>query len=160
PRAGRGRDARLSRAGGARVDRLPAWRARATPLGLNGGGSGDDLPALGRAGADGGAAERLRYPRAPERDGRRAAAVRAPLPARAHAHVRAEIARHPAWSHDGADEGKTWFVDVAPIRREPRLRWAWHSPQSPITGLRASSLGIVVVGLVDSVVLDPDDGSI
>lgn len=121
----------------------------------------DDLRALEREASQGGTAERLRYARALERAGRRDESLDALLPARADPQARAEIARFPAWTHDGADEGKTSFVDVAPIRSKPpdRPRWVWHSPQYPITGMRASPLGIVAIGLVDSLILDPDEGT-
>lgn len=119
----------------------------------------DDLRELERAARDGGPAARLRFARVLERVGRRDDALVALLPARGDAEVRREIARFPAWTHEDATAGRTRAIDVAPIRREPLVRFA-VTPRAgrPARALLASPLGIVWVDREGTIAID-DDGA-
>jgi hypothetical protein len=84
----------------------------------------ESLRAMSRAVEAGeGAGARLRYARALERAGRRDEAFDALASGREDPDVRAELARFPLWRQTDADAGRTRFLDVAPIRREPRVKW-------------------------------------
>ncbi len=82
--------------------------------------SDEEIRALER---DATPAGRLKVARALERLGRRDEALDALIPAREDRAVRAEIARYPAWTHEGGNEGNTFSVDVAPVLDQPRPIW-------------------------------------
>lgn len=113
--------------------------------------------------AGGSAADSLRYARALERAGRRDNALDVLLAVRdRHASIRAELARFPAWAQGDADAGRTRFLDLAPIRREPRVKWV--SPEradASVSRLLATPFGVVFAGPNEStVVLDPETGAL
>ncbi len=105
----------------------------------------DLLRALERDVAVEGAAPvtRLAYARALERVGRGDEALAALLPAIDDAAVRRRIATYSAWTHPGACAGRTRFVDVLPLEREPRVAWRLEAPFGSMVAA-ASELGIVL----------------
>ncbi len=124
----------------------------------------EKLRSLGRAAEVGGsAADTLRYARALERAGRRDDSLEVLVAARdPDASTRAELARFPAWAQADADAGRTHFLDLAPIRHEPRMKWISLERADP-TGSRllATPFGVAFAGPNGStVVLDPKTGAL
>jgi hypothetical protein len=120
----------------------------------------DDLRELQRAASDGGTAARLRLGRALERLGRRDEALVALQPAREDPEARLALARFPAWTHEDGSAGRTRAVDVAPIRREPSIRFA-VAPRNgrPARALLAGPLGIVWVDREGTIIIDDETGA-
>jgi hypothetical protein len=107
----------------------------------------------------------LAYARALQRAGRRDEAFTALVRGKDDTRVRSELRRFPAWTHESADAGQTRSLDVAPLRRAPRVRWSVISRSTARSHephfLLASPLGIVTAlpergGVI--AVLDPDTG--
>jgi hypothetical protein len=87
--------------------------------------SDESLRSLARAVEAGdGPAARLRYARALERAERRDEALDV-LASTRHkdASVRTALSGYPSWGQTDGDAGRTRYLDLAPIRREPHLRW-------------------------------------
>jgi hypothetical protein len=76
-------------------------------------------------------AGRLKLARALERLGRSDEALDALLQAREDRSVRAEIARYPAWTHEGANQGNTFSIDAASVLGELRLVWTHRGTLDP-----------------------------
>ncbi len=90
--------------------------------------SDEEIRALER---DATPAGRLKLARALERLGRRDEALDALITAREDRAVQAELARFPAWTHEGANEGNTFSADVAPVLGQPRPVWKHEGTLDP-----------------------------
>jgi hypothetical protein len=128
----------------------------------------DDLRALEhRVAAAPTAQSRLALARGLERVGRRddAHVVLAQDPF--DADVRAALARYPAWTQADGDPGRTRWLDVPPIEREPAVRWRVELGHLELIEVAAvTPWGIVVVAHDPPrheralLVLDPRSGAV
>lgn len=124
----------------------------------------EDLRRLERDAAAGDTGATVRLALTLERDGRRAEAARMLLSVVDDAAARDALARFPAWSHDGADAGRTRWLDVEPVTRTPRVLWktkldVGNEPRFETTRLVASPLGVVAPTRRAFAVFDPTTGA-
>jgi hypothetical protein len=122
------------------------------------------LAELERSVEAGGPGARLEYAHALERVGRKDESLQVLLGGLDQAEVRTALAARPAWSHHGGPAGGSGWLDVAPLRADPRLRWAQlpHEPTPYLDGgFVVSELGVVTTcPPVQGVwILDPRDGA-
>lgn len=130
----------------------------------------EELRDLERRAASGAPSDVLAHVRALDRLGLADDAYQALVPHVADGTLRAELARRPAWTQPDADAGATRYLDVEPIRRQPRVLWTRTlpkpvpRPRRPVPSTRgslvASPLGVVVplAASPEGAVLDPATG--
>lgn len=119
----------------------------------------EDLRSLERAAGHDPAAC-LRFLAALERVGRKDDAFLFLCALKHHPDVRRELARWPAWTHPHGGPGGTYWLDVKPVRRAPRVRWRVRIGRA--WGCVASAFGVVAVEESSEgsrfIAFDPDTG--
>ncbi len=105
----------------------------------------DDLRELERAvSARGDASSRIRLARALERAGRKDEVAAVLRPAVANAEVRRMLFELPSWTHERGNAGNTRVLDVAPVRREPKLEVLREGRQDFVVRIFATEVALVL----------------